>query len=293
MSRQASNQARARQMHAHTHIYLSTHFTIPVLSSSSPSATLIHLTPLLFLSPWPPLPSSLPLVATDALFAGELQQLCSSEPLPQHQLTPFPAAAVAFVENELYSGIVGGVRSSGAIGVINSACCIVALLFPHPSAPCFRPVAFSTLPPPAVFCTGVRAILRARKQLVVGVRGQQFRGFCADFVEAMRGRGGGGEEFVSAAALWIGLKESRSGDNDVRDIAVELATCGDVRGYMACLTWLQCRTAGACGAKVKALADGYAHAFATGSLRDLHVMLFYVDACELHPMLTAESMTAI
>lgn len=192
---------------------------------------------------------------------------CSSSELqPQHQLTPFPAAAVALAENELYSGILGGVRSNGLSGAVNSACSIVALLFPHPSAPCFRPVAFSTLPPPAVFCTGVRAILRARKELVAGVKGQQLRGFCADFVEAMRGRGGGGEEFVSAAALWIGLKEGRSGDKDVRDIAVELAMCGDAGGCMACLTWLQSRTAGACGVRVKLLADGYARAFATDSL---------------------------
>ncbi len=89
----------------------------------------------------------------------------------------------------------------------------------------------------------------------MGVQGAELKKFCVDFVNATRGRGGGGEEFLSAAALWIGLMESRSDGDYAADIAVELAMCGDAWGFMTCLKWLEGRVSGACSVRAKLMID--------------------------------------
>jgi hypothetical protein len=165
------------------------------------------------------------------------------------------AAAVALTANELYADIVGGGRSSSSSSSSSSSAAsdVIALLFSQPNAPLFRSVAFATLSVPSVFCTGLRAILRGDRKLTTVVNRAVFQGFCFDFIKAMNQRGGGGEEFVSAAALWIGLKES--GGGGAWDVSAELALCGDAGGVMTCLRWLTGRTGAACGARVKRMVD--------------------------------------
>jgi hypothetical protein len=74
--------------------------------------------------------------------------------------------------------------------------------------------------------------------------------FCLDFIAAMEPRGGNGREFVSAAALWFGLREYCSCQDDALAIAVELAMLGNPEEVLASLKWLRVMGAGSCDGSV-------------------------------------------
>ncbi len=112
----------------------------------------------------------------------------------------------------------------------------------------------------------------------MGVQGAELKKFCVDFVNATRGRGGGGKEFLSAAALWIGLMESRSGGDYAADIAVELAMCGDAGGFMTCLKWLEGRASGGCSVRAKLMMDRCSRAL-PGCFLEVSPHTFLLRSC--------------